>query len=103
MAIHEFVRDIPLAPCQRSLLTGVETAARLEDLIDVTMLICWGERDFVFDRHFLAEWRRRFPKAKVVAFADAGHFVLEDVRESVLGEIADFLVKHPVRALVPQS
>ena len=42
------------------------------------MLICWGERDFVFDHHFLAEWRRRFPEAEVHRFPDAGHYVLED-------------------------
>ena len=42
-----------------------------------------GERDFVFDQHFLAEWERRFPKAEVHRFADAGHYVLEDAEEVV--------------------
>ena len=48
------------------------------------MLICWGEKDFVFDQHFLDEWRRRFPEAEVHAFADAGHFVLEDAGEEII-------------------
>jgi haloalkane dehalogenase len=42
------------------------------------MLICWGEKDFVFDHHFLDEWTRRFPEAEVHRFPDAGHYVLED-------------------------
>ena len=42
------------------------------------MLIGWGMKDFVFDRHFLDEWARRFPEAEVHRFADAGHYILED-------------------------
>ena len=55
-----------------------EVQERLHRFRDVPMLICWGERDFVFDRHFLAEWQRRFPEAEVHSFPDAGHYVLED-------------------------
>ena len=63
---------------------------------DVPMLICWGEQDFVFDRHFLAEWRRRFPQAEVHRFADAGHYVLEDAGEQIIALVRDFLKRHPV-------
>ena len=60
------------------------------------MLICWGEKDFVFDQHFLEEWRRRFPSAEVHAFADAGHFVLEDAGEEIIPLVRDFLKRHPL-------
>jgi haloalkane dehalogenase len=45
----------------------------------------------VFDRHFLDEWIRRFPRAKVVRFADCGHYILEDATEEVVGEVRQFL------------
>ncbi len=38
----------------------------------VPMLICWGEHDFVFDRHFLDEWQRRFPARKFIGSPTAG-------------------------------
>jgi haloalkane dehalogenase len=58
---------------------------------NVPTLICWGEGDFVFDRHFLAEWRRRFPKAEVCSFPDAGHYCLEDAGERIIPLMLEFL------------
>ena len=69
-----------------------EVADNLAKLRGVPMLICWGERDFVFDRHFLAEWLQRFPDAELHRFADAGHFVLEDAGEEIVRLIQKFLV-----------
>ena len=55
------------------------------------MQIVWGEQDFVFDRHFLAEWRRRFPEAAVKSYPDAGHYILEDMQDEVVPLISRFL------------
>jgi haloalkane dehalogenase len=52
----------------------------------------------VFDRHFLDEWRRRFPKAEIHSFNDCGHYILEDAREQVIPIIQDFLKAHPLKA-----
>jgi haloalkane dehalogenase len=60
------------------------------------MLICWGEKDFVFDTDYLAEWRRRFPAAEVHRFPEAGHYVLEDAPEPVTARVLDFLNRHPL-------
>jgi haloalkane dehalogenase len=60
------------------------------------MLICWGERDFVFDRDYLDEWRRRFPDAEVHSFPDAGHYVLEDESDKIAVLVEDFLRRHPI-------
>ena len=57
------------------------------------MLICWGEKDFVFDQHFLDEWIARFPEAEVHRFADAGHYVLEDAAEEIVPLVQQFLRK----------
>ena len=58
------------------------------------MLILWGMKDFVFDADYLAEWQRRFPRAEVAEFQDAGHYVLEDEREPVVRRIRAFMKKN---------
>jgi haloalkane dehalogenase len=55
------------------------------------MLIAWGMKDFVFDRHFLDEWIGRFPTALVHRFPDAGHYVLEDESEPIIPLVHAFL------------
>ena len=55
------------------------------------MLILWGEKDFVFDMDYLAEWQRRFPDAETHTFAEAGHYVLEDEPETIISKISSFL------------
>jgi haloalkane dehalogenase len=65
------------------------------------MLICWGEKDFVFDRDFLDEWIRRFPEAQVQRFPDAGHYVLEDAAEEIIPLVQDFLRAHPLKPESP--
>ena len=82
----------------QSLRPGGADAESLTQFQDRPMLICWGGKDFVFDRHFLGEWRRRFPKAEVHRFADAGHYVLEDAADEIIPLVKDFLAQHPLAA-----
>jgi haloalkane dehalogenase len=56
------------------------------------MLICWGMKDFVFDKDYLTEWKRRFPDARVHTYENAGHYVLEDVPDEVIADIRKFLL-----------
>ncbi len=91
VATLRFVQDIPLKPGDRNYDLVSEVAASLDRFRDLPMLICWGERDFVFDRYFRAEWERRFPEAKVHTFADAGHYILEDAAEEVVPLVSEFL------------
>lgn len=101
IAIHRFVQDIPLRPGDRSYDVVSFMEDRLPAFADTPMLIGWGMRDFVFDRHFLAEWERRFPRAEVHQFPDAGHYVLEDEHERIVPLVRSFLAAHPVtRAVV---
>jgi haloalkane dehalogenase len=96
LAVLRFVQDIPLQPGDRcyDLVTRVQDG--LSRFRAVPMLICWGERDFVFDRHFLREWQRRFPGAEVHRFADAGHYVLEDAGDEIIPLVRAFLKGHPL-------
>ena len=93
IATLRFVEDIPLAPGDKAYPVVAETQAKLPALAAVPMLICWGLRDFVFDRHFLAEWRRRFPAAEVHSFPDCGHYILEDAKEEVIPLVKSFIEK----------
>ena len=95
IAVLRFVQDIPLAPHDRGFDLVQEVAEGLQRFVALPMLICWGERDFVFDSHFRDEWRRRFPQAEVHLFPDAGHYVLEDAGAEILPLVRDFLRRHP--------
>ncbi|MGC8641628.1 MAG: alpha/beta fold hydrolase [Isosphaeraceae bacterium] len=91
IAIHRFVQDIPLRPGDRcyELVSWVES--RLQLLASVPILIAWGLRDFVFDKPFLDEWIRRFPRAEVHRFDRAGHYLLEDEAETLVPLIREFI------------
>ncbi len=94
IAVLRFVQDIPLRPGDRSYDGVTQVQEGLHRFRGVPMLICWGERDFVFDRDYLAEWRRRFPAAEVHTFPEAGHFILEDAGAEVASRVRDFLARH---------
>ncbi|MBI4352106.1 MAG: alpha/beta fold hydrolase [Elusimicrobia bacterium] len=91
IATLRFVEDIPLAPGDKAYPLVAETQEKLASLATLPMLICWGLKDFVFDRHFLEEWTRRFPGAQIHGFPDCGHYILEDAREEVIPLIKRFI------------
>lgn len=90
-----FVQDIPLEPGDTSYELVSEVQAKLPGFRQTPTLILWGDRDFVFDHHFLAEWRRFLPAAEVHRFPNAGHYVLEDAGAEILPLIQDFFRRHP--------
>ena len=96
IAVQRFVDDIPLGPADKAYGLARQTAEGLVLFQGIPMLICWGEKDFVFDGGFLDEWRRRFPKAEVHRFPDAGHYVLEDAGEQIIPLVRGFLERHPL-------
>ncbi len=97
VATLRFVQDIPLQEGDSGydIVTGVQE--NLQQFAKLPICICWGEKDFVFDRHFLAEWRQRFPQAEVHSFADCGHYILEDAKTEVIPLIRQFLSAHPLK------
>lgn len=95
-ATLRFVQDIPLRPSDESYACVKEIDENLPRLASVPKLICWGRRDFVFDRAFLAEWVRRCPEAEVHSFSQTGHYCLEDAGAKIVPLIADFLERHPL-------
>lgn len=91
VAVHRFVRDIPLAPNHRSNAEVEAIGQSLAGLAGRPALVVWGGRDWCFDDVFLEEWRRRLPAARVVRLADAGHWLLEDDPATVAREVQAFL------------
>lgn len=91
IATLRFVQDIPLKPGDRAFDLVSSVSEGIGQFRNLPMLICWGELDFVFDRHFLAEWRRRFPESEIHSYADCGHYILEDAGDEVVPLIAEFL------------
>ena len=91
IATLRFVQDIPVTPKDPSYALVKYADENLHRLSDIPMLICWGRHDFVFDTAYLAEWQRRFPRAEVHEFPDAGHYVLEDAGDEVIAHIQGFL------------
>jgi len=84
VAVHRFVKDIPTRPGHVSYDALREIEAGLSGLRDRPMTIFWGMRDFCFTVKFLDEWIKRFPRADVHRYADAGHYVVEDAHERIL-------------------
>jgi len=91
IATLRFVQDIPLTPADKAyaIVAGVEE--RLHQFRSVPTLICWGDKDIVFDDPFLAEWQRQLPQASVHRFPDCGHYVLEDNAEEIIPLVKSFL------------
>lgn len=97
IATLRFVQDIPLVPSDPSYPVVQQVEEGLGRFADRPMLVCWGERDFVFDGAFLAEWVRRFPKAEVRRFPEAGHYLFEDAGPEILAAVRRFLAANPLR------
>ena len=93
LATLRFVQDIPLGPEDPSYAIVAEAEEKLEQglLKQVPTLICWGDKDFVFDHHFLARWRQLLPHAQVHRYPNSGHYVLEDSGAEIIPLVDKFL------------
>jgi pimeloyl-ACP methyl ester carboxylesterase len=91
VATLKFVQDIPLVPSDPSYGLVSHVQRHLFRLNQIPKLVIWGARDVVFDKDYFREWKRRFPGAQTHLFEDAGHYILEDKPEQVIGLIQKFL------------
>lgn len=93
VAVDAFVKDIPMSATHPTWATLQTVADGLGQFRDRPALIVWGGRDFCFNDHFYAEWRRRLPQAGTYYLPDAGHYVLADAAAEVVPRIAPFLTQ----------
>lgn len=94
LAVLRFVQDIPLEADHPSYPTLLQIEEGLTHLADKPVLVCWGERDFVFNVSFLLRWLHFFPHAHVHRIAQAGHYVMEDAAGTVRLLVEDFIKEH---------
>ena len=97
LATLHFVRDIPLCRQDPSGAIVDRVDRHLDRIGRRPTLILWGAHDFVFDRDYYQEWRRRLPEAEAHWFQDAGHYLLEDIPDRIAARIMEFLHNHPLR------
>jgi haloalkane dehalogenase len=94
IATLQFVLDIPVRKTDPAFELVTSVADRLSTLDHLPVLLCWGAHDFVFDMDYFNEWRQRFPKAQSHLFQDAGHYVLEDAPERLIGLVKRFMAQN---------
>ena len=94
IATLRFVQDIPLQAGDPGFEIIEATEQRLPLFIDKPCLLVWGEKDFVFDLHFLNKWKGILPKAEVLSYPDCGHYILEDAGAPLTQKITAFLDQH---------
>ena len=94
IATLRFVQDIPLKADDPGYDIIKSTESRLVDFAGKPCLLAWGEKDFVFDLHFLNKWKQIFPDAKVLSYPDCGHYIFEDAGQPLTQAISEFLDKN---------
>lgn len=93
IATHRFVLDIPRQPAHPSWSELVSIEQKLPTLKDKPVALFWGDADFCFTPAFRERFQAEFPHAEVHAWADCGHYVVEDARERLLPLLAGFLAR----------
>lgn len=96
IATIRFVQDIPLKIDDPSYSEIMRIEDGFKHFQKTPALLCFGRKDWCFDRHFFKGWKDRLPLAEAHSFKDAGHYVLEDVPDRVLPLVKDFLKRHPI-------
>jgi pimeloyl-ACP methyl ester carboxylesterase len=94
IATLKFVQDIPLNANDPGYQIVQMTESRLPEFSDKPCMLAWGEKDFVFDRHFLKKWKHIFPHATVLEYPDCGHYIFEDGGQPLIQAISDFMDKN---------
>ena len=91
IATVRFVQDIPLQPGDKAydLVSSIE--ASLGQFSAVPIFLGFGLKDFVFDKHFLDQWKHYFPNAQVHEYPDCGHYILQDAAQDIIPLIANFI------------
>lgn len=97
LAHLRFVQDIPLKPGDRNYALVSSVQEKLPVFRSTPTIILWGEKDFVFDHHFLKVWQQALPDAELHRFPNAGHLVLEDAGDEILTLVKSFLQRHPLK------
>lgn len=92
IAVHRFVKDIPLNTnhVSYSKLLEIESKLSLIRNSNIPLLVLWGGKDFCFTKQFYDEWLLRFPDCESHYFEEFGHYLLEDGKDVIAQYIKKF-------------
>ena len=91
VAIHKFVKDIPMGRSHKSWETLKSIEHSLGKWRNAPVQILWGSQDWCFHERILRVWESILPDADVRRFPEAGHYLMEDAGEAIFAEIRKFL------------
>lgn len=91
IATLRFVQDIPMDPSHPSWGELARVERELSLLARKPAMLAWGDADWCFTPTFRKGWQQRFPEARVHAWPDVGHYVMEDAPERFLAALDAFL------------
>ena len=97
VATYRFVKEIPVRTDEPNYPVLKQLDSRLKAFKHTPTLVCWGEKDFVFDMEILEGFKKRLPHAEYHTFPKGGHFVLEDEPKAIIKLTKRFLAEHPLR------
>lgn len=89
VAVHGFVKDIPMEAGHPSYAALCEVEEGLRNLKGKKATVFWGAEDFCFDQSFYESWKRFLPQAEYRWLDGVGHYVLEDGGETVIRQVAE--------------
>jgi haloalkane dehalogenase len=91
VAIHRFVKDIPMRKSHVSWETLKNLENSLEKWRHGRVRILWGSQDWCFHERILRVWESILPDAEVQRFSEAGHYLMEDAGDAIIPEVRKFL------------
>lgn len=91
VGVHHFVKDIPLTKRHPTWQTLAEMEDALPSLASRPIRLIWGMRDWCFNASCLERFEQLFPDAEVCRLDHAGHYVIEDATDEVIGLVRAFL------------
>lgn len=93
IAIHRFVKDIPLSSSDKSYATLKDIDQKISLFENTPSLLVWGKKDFCFTEHFMEIWQERLKFNETHSFDDVGHFVVEDAWEKIVPIMEKYMTR----------
>ncbi len=90
------MQDIPLSKKSATWKRLEEIERRVPEFDSRPALIVWGMNDWCFRPECLQRIQMLLPSAESIELAEAGHYVLEDAPDDVIGAIESFVQRHPL-------
>jgi len=90
-AVYRFVRDIPMHSKHPSYPELEAIKLALPQFRKKNIQICWGGKDWCFNRSFYERFLEVFPEARYEFFPAAGHYLLEDEGPNIISLMDGFL------------